>query len=186
MLHRTETRSLVRHAPSALPLAAAVEINSVRGRTRSLPENLLLAALPAASDAVALSNHDPIDLVAGETLTEPGDVAQHAFFPIDSFISLIAPVDHRAQLEVGLVGRRYGGHGADSRRARCAAAGFGPGSGRAWQLDAATLSRAIERSPAVAARCSPLPPRSCWVSLHKLPHARVSISSKPDSLVGCS
>ena len=34
-------------------------------RTRSLPENLLLAALPAADRRRLLANHDPIDLVVG-------------------------------------------------------------------------------------------------------------------------
>ena len=63
------------------------------GRKRSLPENLLLAALPAADRRRLLANCDPIDLVAGDTLIEPGDAARHVFFPIDSFISLIAPVD---------------------------------------------------------------------------------------------
>ena len=60
------------------------------GRKSSLPENLLLAALPAADRRRLLANYDPVELIAGATLIEPGDVAQHVFFPIDSFISLIA------------------------------------------------------------------------------------------------
>lgn len=117
-------------------------------RKRSLPENLLLAALPAADRRRLLADRDPVDLVAGETLTEAGDVARHAFFPIDSFISLIAPVDGGAQLEVGLVGNEgmFGTSvvlGVRFSPLRALVQGAGP----AWKIEAATLSREIERSP---------------------------------------
>jgi hypothetical protein len=87
----------------ARPLAAAAELK-LSERKRLLPENLLLAALPAVDRRRLLTNRDPVDLVEGDTLTEVGDVVRHAFFPIDSFVSLIAPVDGGAQLEVGLAG----------------------------------------------------------------------------------
>lgn len=117
-------------------------------RKRSLPENLLLAALPAADRRRLLADRDPVDLVAGDTLTEAGDVARHAFFPIDSFISLIAPVDGGAQLEVGLVGNEgmFGTSvvlGVRFSPLRALVQGAGP----AWKIEAATLSREIERSP---------------------------------------
>jgi CRP-like cAMP-binding protein len=122
----------------------------VSGRTRSLPENLLLAALPAADRRRLLANHDPVELTLGDTLIEPGDAAQHVFFPIDGFISLIAPIDHGAQLEVGLVGNEgmvgtsliLGVRVAPLRA-------LVQGTGRAWQLDAATFTRELERSPAL-------------------------------------
>ena len=82
-------------------------------------------------------------------LTEPGDVARHAFFPIDSFISLIAALDG-AHLEVGLVGNEgmvgsslILGVRVSPLRALV------QGAGRAWQLDAATFTRELERSPAL-------------------------------------
>jgi CRP-like cAMP-binding protein len=122
----------------------------VSERTRSLPENLLLASLPAADRRRLLAHRDPVELVAGVTLTEPGEVARHAFFPIDSFISLIAPIDHGAQLEVGLAGNEgmvgtslVLGVRVSPLRALV------QGAGRAWQLDAATLSRELERSSAL-------------------------------------
>ena len=119
-------------------------------RKRSLPGNLLLAALPAADRRRLLANCDPVELVAGDTLTEPGGVVHHVFFPIDSFISLIAPVDDGAQLEVGLAG--YEGMVGTSlilgvRVSQLRA--LVQGAGRAWQLDAATFARELERSTAL-------------------------------------
>jgi len=117
---------------------------------RSLPENLLLASLPAADRRRLLADRDPVDLVAGVTLTEPGDVARHAYFPIDSFISLIAPVDRNAQLEVGLVGNEGMVGTAPILGVRASPLrALVQGAGRAWQFDAATWSRELERSPAL-------------------------------------
>jgi CRP-like cAMP-binding protein len=122
----------------------------VSGRERSFPENLLLASLPAADRRRLLANRDPVDLVAGVTLTEPGDVARHAYFPIDSFISLIAPVDGNAQLEVGLVGNEGMVGTAPILGVRVSPLrALVQGAGRAWQFDAATLTSEIERSPAL-------------------------------------
>ena len=119
------------------------------GRTRSFPENLLLASLPAADRRRLLADRDPVDLVIGDTLSEPGDVARHAYFPIDSFISLIAPIDN-AQLEVGLVGNEGMVGTAPILGVRVSPLrALVQGAGRAWQLDVATLSRELERSPAL-------------------------------------
>jgi CRP-like cAMP-binding protein len=122
----------------------------VSERTRSLPENLLLAALPAADRRRLLSNRDPVDLIEGDTLAEVGDVVRHAFFPIDSFISLIAPVDGGSQLEVGLVGNE--GMFATSLVLGVRVAplrALVQGAGLAWKMEAATLSRELARSAAL-------------------------------------
>jgi CRP-like cAMP-binding protein len=130
-------------------MAAATELK-VSERKRSLPTNLLLAALPAADRRRLLTNREPVDLVAGDTLTEVGDVVRHAFFPIDSFVSLIAPIDGGAQLEVGLVGNEgmVGTSlilGVRVSPLRAIVQGAGP----TWKIEAATLSRELERSPAL-------------------------------------
>ena len=117
---------------------------------RSIPENLLLASLPAAERRRLLADSDPVDLVTGVTLTEPGDVARHAFFPIDGFISLISPVDGNTQLEVGLVGNEGMVGTALILGVRTSPLrALVQGAGRAWQVDAAVLSRELERSPAL-------------------------------------
>ena len=117
------------------------------GRKRSLPENLLLAGLPAADRRRLLANRDPVELVEGDTLIEPGGAVRHVFFPIDGFVSLIAPIDGDAQLEVGLVGNEgmvgtslILGVNVTPLRALI------QGAGSAWQLDAATLTRELERN----------------------------------------
>lgn len=120
------------------------------GRARLSPENLLLAALPAADRRRVLANCDTVELVVGETLTEPGDATRHAFFPINSFISLVAPIDRGAQLEVGLVGNEgmVGTSvilGVRVSPLRALVQGGGP----AWRLHAAALTRELERSPAL-------------------------------------
>ena len=120
------------------------------GRRRLRPENRLLAALPAGARRRLLAGCDPVELVVGDTLTEPGDVVRHVFFPIDSFISLIAQIDRGVQLEVGLVGDEgMAGTsvilGVRVSPLRALVQGAGP----AWRLDRATLTRELERSPAL-------------------------------------
>jgi len=66
--------------------------------------NSLLAALPSTSLAHVLASCEPIDLIFADVLCLPGDRIRHVYFPTDSFISLVAPVDGYAGLEVGMVG----------------------------------------------------------------------------------
>jgi CRP-like cAMP-binding protein len=122
----------------------------VPGRKVSPPKNLLLAALPAADRRRILARCATVDLVAGDTLVEPGQTVLHVIFPIDSFISLIAPIDGDAQLEVGLVGNE-GMLGVslilDVRISPLRA--LVQGTGRVWQLDAATFRAELQRSPSL-------------------------------------
>jgi CRP-like cAMP-binding protein len=67
--------------------------------------NRLLAALPGRALARVLANCESVDLVFADVVCLPGDRIHHVYFPTDSFISLVAPVDGYAGLEVGMVGR---------------------------------------------------------------------------------
>lgn len=72
----------------------------------SRPANRLLAALPPASFRRMSRAFEHVSLEFGQVLCEPGDALQHAYFPLDCLISLLAAVDNdEADLEVGLVGR---------------------------------------------------------------------------------
>jgi CRP-like cAMP-binding protein len=66
--------------------------------------NRLLDALPEQDRQKFLSHCEHVDLAFADILCEQGKTAEHAYFPLDSFISLATPVDGHASIEVGLVG----------------------------------------------------------------------------------
>jgi hypothetical protein len=66
--------------------------------------NRLLAALPNKDRLRFISGCTPVNLVFSSTLTEPGEPIRKVFFPMGSVVSLVAPIEGRAGLEVGLVG----------------------------------------------------------------------------------
>ena len=76
----------------------------MRSAIRAPATNRLLAALPDKTSAQMLANCESVDLVFADVLCLPGDRIQHVYFPTESFISLVAPVDGYAGLEVGMVG----------------------------------------------------------------------------------
>lgn len=128
-------------------------------------QNLLLAALPAADRRRLLADREPVELVVADTLTEPGDRIQHAFFPIDSFISLITPLDHHAQLEVGLVGNEgMVGVSLALGVADSPLRALVQGAGLAWRIDAAKFRRELALSQALRRGLN----RYVYVSLSQL------------------
>jgi CRP-like cAMP-binding protein len=129
------------------------------------PENLLLAALPPAERRRLCGRRAPVALEFAETLSEPGDRIRSVYFPIDSFISLITPVDRHAPLEVGLVGSEgmFGSSlalGVNTSPLR----GLVQGAGRAWRVEAAPFVRALGRSPVLRAKLN----RYLYVTLSQL------------------
>ena len=65
----------------------------MRSAIRAPATNRLLAALPDKTSAQMLANCESVDLVFADVVCLPGDRIQHVYFPTDSFISLVAPVD---------------------------------------------------------------------------------------------
>jgi CRP-like cAMP-binding protein len=70
----------------------------------ALAENRLLAALPRKDRERLMAGCEPVELVYAEVLAEQGVRMRHVYFPTESFISLVAPIDGRPSLEVGLIG----------------------------------------------------------------------------------
>jgi CRP-like cAMP-binding protein len=66
--------------------------------------NNLLAALPRKDFLHLLPSLEPVTLKFGEVLYESGQPIRHVYFPNDSLVSLLALVDDRLALEIGLVG----------------------------------------------------------------------------------
>lgn len=70
----------------------------------AVPVNSLLAAMPRGDRQRFLAACDTVALVPPEILSEAGERIRHVYFPTVSLISLLAPVDGRPRLEVGLIG----------------------------------------------------------------------------------
>lgn len=119
-------------------------------KKRAPHTNRLIEALPRKDRQHFLAGCEPVELVLEDVLCEPGDVIRHVYFPTDSFISLVSPVDGRASLEVALVGNE-GMHGIaltlDVDVAPLHA--LVQGGGGALRMNAAPFRRELNQSPAL-------------------------------------
>ena len=117
---------------------------------RVAPLNRLLATLPRRDSQRLRVACDAVELNFGEILYEPDERIDHVYFPTDSFVSLMIPVDATASLEVGLVGNEgmVGSPlilGVNVSPLRALVQGAGP----AWRMTAAAFTRELGRCPAL-------------------------------------
>jgi len=116
--------------------------------SRAAAQNRLLAVLPASDRLHFLARCEQVELRLGEVLAQPRKRIRHVFFPTDSFISLITPIDGRAKLEVGLVGDE-GMLGISLMLGVSVAPlhAVVQGAGLAWRMGAAEFCRELKHSP---------------------------------------
>jgi CRP-like cAMP-binding protein len=113
-------------------------------------ENHLIELLPRKDRLHFLSRCESVELVMSDVLAHPGKETRHAYFPTEGIISLIAPIDGRPALEVGMVGWEG---------MFCAQLALGvttqplhalvQGAGEAWRISASNLRAELETSPAL-------------------------------------
>ena len=68
-------------------------------------QNHLIEILAASDRRRLLAVCDTVELVLGQVVCEPATSTRHVYFPVDSFISLVATVAGSPGVEVGMVGR---------------------------------------------------------------------------------
>jgi CRP-like cAMP-binding protein len=110
-------------------------------------ENRLIMRLPRADRLRLLAVCDLTQLVRGDVLGDRGNPTRNVYFPTEGFISLIAPLDGKPVLEVGMVGREgmLGAHLAlGAATDPLHALVQGPGS--AWRLSARAFRSELARS----------------------------------------
>lgn len=118
--------------------------------TRTSTSNHLIAGLPGKDRQHLLANCEQVELVFADIISEPGERIRHVYFPTDSFISLVTPIDGRASLEVGMVGNE-GMVGIPLILGVNVSPLYSlvQGSGPAWRMTAALFSKEFERSGAL-------------------------------------
>ena len=110
--------------------------------------NQLLDRLSTKDRARILGGCERMDLVFGDVLAKPGDVMREVIFPMDGFISLLAPMGGASIVEVALTGSEgmYGvslALGADVAEVQAVV----QGAGSAWRMDSVAFRREMEFVP---------------------------------------
>lgn len=112
--------------------------------------NRLIEGLPRKERNRILQHCEPVNLVFGVILCEPGQPFRHVYFPLSGFVSLVASVAGHQPLELGLIGNEgmlgvtlaLGVNAAPMRAVVQSA-------GTALRMSAAQLRRELRDSPAL-------------------------------------
>ena len=67
-------------------------------------KNLLVASLPSTARGLLLEHSELVELSLHAVLTSPDNCEKYAYFPIDSFVSVVLQIAGAAEMEIALVG----------------------------------------------------------------------------------
>jgi CRP-like cAMP-binding protein len=112
--------------------------------------NHLIDVLPDKDRSRLLAVSKPVALVLSAVLCEPGDATAYAYFPTQSFISLVTRIDDHPGMEVGMVGSE-GMLGIELALGvmKTPLHAVVQGAGAAWRIDSRHFLRELARSPAL-------------------------------------
>lgn len=116
----------------------------------AIVENHLIARLPRKDRLRLLAICEPVQLALADVLYEPGKPTRYIYFPTDSFISLVALVDGRSGVEIGMIGCE-GMLGAQTVLGVDAAPSHAlvQGAGGAWRIGVAAFRAELAHSAAL-------------------------------------
>jgi CRP-like cAMP-binding protein len=131
-------------------------VSSPRGAPKTLDndvptsDNHLIDLLPRPERRRFLAQCEPVAMAMKDILVDAMTEPRHAWFPRTGFVSLIASIDGKPSLEVGMVGREgmLGTHLALA----CPVApqqALVQGSGTAWRIGSRLFRAELGRSPAL-------------------------------------
>jgi CRP-like cAMP-binding protein len=120
------------------------------GASEAIDKSRLLDLLPRGDRDHLLAACTQVELKFAEVIREPGARIRHVYFPITCSLSLIAPMDAGAGLEIAVIGNE----GALGISVACgihigSQRTLVTGGGSAWRVSAAAFCSEFERSPAV-------------------------------------
>jgi CRP-like cAMP-binding protein len=116
----------------------------------AVAENHLIELLPREDRRRLMLICESVHLELSDVLCEVGERTRYVYFPVDSTVSLITPIDGKPALEVGMVGRE-GMVGAQMILGVATAPlhALVQGSGKAWRIAAVPFRRELARSSAL-------------------------------------
>jgi CRP-like cAMP-binding protein len=122
----------------------------MQARQRVARSNWLLAALPVSERERVLAGCTQVELVLGSVVHEEGERIRHVLFPTEGFISLLATVDGRSTLEVGMIGNEgLCGYGLALGSPVAPLRGLTQGAGAAWRMQGSKFRRCLQDAPAL-------------------------------------
>lgn len=112
-----------------------------------LARNHLLSKLSPDDLDLLRPSLSPADLKFRQSLEEPGKLIEHVYFPISGIVSVVANAGHKAQIEVGILGREaVSGHPVIIGDGRASNSVFVQIPAQAFRIKANALRKAVEQS----------------------------------------